>query len=124
MTQERDYLEYGLEHAGVIHYEVQMRMVTVEDNLAAIAEVGTESGMKITLAMLARAIVSLGAIPKEEITYQLLVQGLADIDYDTLVELQDRIKKKRQRAKPASSATDSSSSSSASTASGNPTSGQ
>lgn len=102
MSTGHIHLEYGLEHAGVVHYDVEMRLVTVADNIAAIEEVGTDSGIKITLSMLARAIVKLGSIPKSDITYQLLAENLADSDYDTLVALQEDIKKKRRRPKSGS----------------------
>lgn len=124
MMTERDQLLYGIEFKGELHYDVEMRIVTIQDNIEAIEEVGAQSGMRITDSMLRRAIVSVGAIPKEELTLDLLRAELVDEDYDVLTDLQDRIKKKRRRAKSGSPAIGSSSSSSAPSVSANPPSGQ
>jgi hypothetical protein len=64
-----------------------------------------------------------GTIPQDALTLDLLRAELADEEYDVLIDLQERIKKKRRRAKIASPATGSSSSSSAPSASASPTSG-
>lgn len=123
MMTERDHLLYGIEFGGELHYDVEMRLMTIQDNIAALEEVGPESGMRITDSMMRRAIVSVGAIPKEELTLDLLREQLGDDEYDVLTALQARIKKKRLRAKSASPATGNSSSSSALSESANQTSG-
>ncbi|WP_103046602.1 hypothetical protein [Castellaniella caeni] len=121
-TVERGELLYGLEYEGVVHYDVTMRLATIADNIAALEDVGAKSGISITVAMLARAIESIGTIPKRAITAELLIQGLADEEFDGLVELQARIKKKRMRSKHVSPDTGSSHSSLASTGSAKTTS--
>lgn len=123
MMTERDQLLYGIEYEGTLHYDVEMRIMTIQDNIAAIEEVGPQSGMRITDSMMRRAIVRVGTIPQDALTLDLLRAELADEEYDVLTDLQERIKKKRRRAKSASPATGSSSSSSAPTASASPTSG-
>lgn len=96
---EKGSLEFGIEHDGVLHYDVEMRLATVQDNIDALDEVGAKSGLRITLAMYARAIVSIGAIPRELITTTFLAENLADSDFDALGVIQGRIKKKRRSAK-------------------------
>lgn len=118
MMTDHEQLLYGLEYEGVMHYDVTMRLTTIADNIAALDEVGTSSGISITVAMLARAIVSIGTIPKESITAKLLIENLADEEFDVLVRLQDRIKKKRRRSKSDSADTVSSHSSLVNTDSG------
>ena len=124
MITERGQLMYGVEYEGKLHYDVEMRIVTIQDNIEALEEVGPQSGMRITDAMLRRAIVSVEGIPKEALTPDFLRAELADDEYDVLTALQASIKKKRLRANPGSSDTDSSSSSSESTESASPKSGQ
>src|SRR3546814_5769693 len=81
---ESGRLVYGIEYGGELHYDVQMRLMTVADNITAIEQVGGSSGMKITLVMMACAIERLGSIPKEAIPWEFLAKGLADSDFDTL----------------------------------------
>ena len=98
VTTEKTQLRYGVEYDGQMYYDVEMRLMTVADNLAAIEEVGGSSGMKITVSMMAHSIERLGDIPKEKITWEFLANSLADEDFDTLSALQARIKKKRMRS--------------------------
>ncbi|WP_054285950.1 hypothetical protein [Gulbenkiania mobilis] len=117
---EKDALQYGVEYpagSGQLHYDFELRLPTVGDNIAAIEELGVGSNLRLNTAMLARGLVKLGDIPPEAITYELLEQSLVDDDYDVLAEARERLKKKRMRPKPSSLACDSPSSSLANTAS-------
>jgi len=116
-------LMFGVEYpagSGQLHYDFEMRLPTVGDNIAAIEELGVGSNLRLNTAMLARALVKLGDIPREAITYTLLEQQMVDDDFDVLTEARERLKKKRMRPKSSSPACDSPSSSLASTASPSP----
>lgn len=117
---ENGSLMFGVEYpagSGQLHYDFEMRLPTVGDNIAAIEELGVGSNLRLNTAMLARALVKLGDIPREAITYTLLEQQMVDDDFDVLTEARERLKKKRMRPKNSSPACDSPSSSLASTAS-------
>lgn len=120
---EKDTLRYGVEYpagSGQLHYDFELRLPTVGDNIAAIEELGVGSNLRLNTAMLARGLVKLGDIPREAINYALLEQHLVDDDYDVLAEARERLKKKRMRPKPGSPASDSPSSPSVGTASPSP----
>ncbi|WP_293766580.1 hypothetical protein [uncultured Aquitalea sp.] len=120
---EKDTLLYGVEYpagSGQMHYDFELRLPTVGDNIVAIEELGVGSNLRLNTAMLARALVRLGDIPSEAITYELLDKELVDDDYDVLATARDRLKKKRMRPKPSLPASDSPSSPSASTVSPSP----
>lgn len=120
---EKDALQYGVEYpagSGQLHYDFELRLPTVGDNITAIEELGVGSNLRLNTAMLARALVKLGDIPREAITYELLDQNLVDDDYDVLAEARERLKKKRMRPNPNSPASDLPSLPSASTGSPSP----
>lgn len=120
---EKDALQYGVEYpagSGQLHYDFELRLPTVGDNIAAIEELGVGSNLRLNTAMLARSLVKLGDIPPEAITFELLEHNLVDDDYDVLSEARERLKKKRMRQKPSSPGSDSPSLPSASTDSPNP----
>lgn len=117
---EKNQLLYGVEYpaeSGQIHYDFELRLPTVGDNIAAIEKHGIGSNMRINTAMFASCLVKLGDIPAEAITYELLDQQMVDDDYDVLAAARDLLKKKRMRPKPSSADSGSPSSLSASTAS-------
>lgn len=118
---EKDELQYGVEYpagSGQMHYEFELRLPTVGDNIDAIEARSGSSNFRINTMMLAASLVKLGSIPREAITYDLLV-GMVDDDFDVMAEARDRLKKKRMRPKSNSAGSDSPSSSSAGTASPN-----
>lgn len=120
---EKKALLYGVEYpagSGQLHYDFELRLPTVGDNIAAIEAHGIGSNMRINTAMLASCLVKLGDIPAEAITYELLEQQMVDDDYDVLAAERDRLKKKRMRPNPSSAVSDSPSSPSASMASPSP----
>lgn len=99
---EKGQLLYGVEFpagSGVLHYDFEMRLPTVGDNIAAIEDQGVGSNMRLNAAMLARSLVALGSIPAEEISYTLLAQHMVDDDFDVLAAARDQLKKKRMRPK-------------------------
>lgn len=120
---EKDALLYGVEYpagSGQLHYDFELRLPTVGDNIAAIEAHGLGSNMRINTAMLASCLVRLGDIPAEAITFELLEQQMVDDDYDVLSAARERLKKKRMRPNPSSAASDSPSLPLASTASPSP----
>lgn len=122
MMIEKGSLDYGVEFpadSGEFHFDFEMRLPTIEDNVSAIEEVGTGSSLRMNVAMLARCLVSLGDIPTEAITTDLL-NTMVDDDYDVLSAARDALKKKRKRSNAASATIASPSSSSESTASPSP----
>ena len=116
MTQS-DKLVYGVEYEGTIHFDFELRLPMVADNIAALEEVGAQSNLRVNTAMYARCITKLGTIPQGEITYALLSNNLVDDDYDVLHAAVAELKKKRQALSQPSPTTDSPSLSSDRTAS-------
>ncbi len=103
---EHGSLEYGIEYpesSGKLHYDFEVRLGTIGENI------------DVNVAMLARCLVSLGTIPKEAITSDLLITAV-DTDYDVMMRAQDELKKKRKQPKLAAETTDSPDSSSLNTA--------
>ncbi|RQY36532.1 hypothetical protein DF116_20635 [Burkholderia stagnalis] len=120
---EKDSLEYGIEFppgSGELHYDFEIRLGTIGENIEVYEQPeiigGGVSNMRVNVAMLARCLVSLGSIPKEAITDELLATAV-DSDYDVMMKAQDDLKKKRKRPKQAAETTGSPDSSSPNTAS-------
>ncbi len=95
MITQTGKLVYGIEHSGKVHVDFELRLPTIGDNITALEEVGTESNLRLGVAMMAASIVSLGDIPAEEITFELLAKELVDDDYDVLKLAQTQLKKSR-----------------------------
>ncbi|GHD63869.1 hypothetical protein [Jeongeupia chitinilytica] len=120
---EQDSLLYGVEYppeSGQLHYDFELRLPVIGDNIAAIEAQGVSTNLRLNVAMMARGLVKLGDIPPEEITYELLEKGLVDDDFDVLAEAREKLKKKRMRPKPSLPISGLPSSPSASMASPNP----
>ena len=99
-------LQYGIEYpadSGILHFDFEMRLPTIDDNIAVYEDPkilgGGVSGMRVNAAMLARCLISLGTIPPEAITPELLGTGVDD-DYDVLENARMALKKKRSAQKP------------------------
>lgn len=86
-------LKVGLEFAGKTHTNFTIRAAKVKDTLEAMVEVGTESSLKFLLANYSRQILTLGDIPKEHITSNLL-SNLYDIDLAVIQEASQSLEKK------------------------------
>ncbi|WP_088158711.1 phage tail assembly protein [Achromobacter xylosoxidans] len=96
-------LSFGVEFDGKNHVEFELRLFTAGDNIAALMEVGPENGMRLSCAMLARALVRLGDIPKDALTYAFLAENLVDDDFDVLMLAQSELKKKLRLSSASSS---------------------
>lgn len=128
MTQS-DSLEYGIEYpadSGQLHYDFTIRLATVEDNINAYEHPsiigGGVSNMRVNAALVASCLVSLGEIPKEAMTPELIGTAV-DSDFDRLWAAQEALKKKRKRVSATSATSGEPSSSSANEASPKPKSG-
>lgn len=93
MMISKGKLKVGLEFAGKTHVEFSIRAPKVKDTLEAIDEVGESSGLKYLLATRARQILSLGDIPKDNITTELLGE-LYDVDLAVLQDSSEVLEKK------------------------------
>ncbi|MBE5529203.1 hypothetical protein A9J41_14715 [Laribacter hongkongensis] len=107
MMTEKGQLLYGLEWpagSGRLHFDFEVRLPTLGDNIAAIEEVGEASGLRVSAAITAKCIVRLGAIPAEDISLALLETGLVNSDFDAFDAAILSLKKKRMQSKPTSPA--------------------
>ncbi|EKN6935111.1 phage tail assembly protein [Salmonella enterica] len=113
-------LAVGVEYNGEFHRDFELRLSTVGDEIDA-SEMGIpDSGYYVGL--MALCLESLGTIPKEAITYDLL-RTMTSPDYSLLVQARDTLKKKMQPGKDDSGNTDLPASGSASTDTATQTSG-
>lgn len=97
---EKGRLQYGIEFGGKWHYDFEVRVPTVRDNIEAVEAYGGTSGIRVSFAMMVSSIVALGDIPKDKITFELLSDGLADADFDAIDQALLRVKKKREELQP------------------------
>ena len=93
---EKGRLQYGIEFGGKWHYDFEVRVPTVRDNINAVEKHGDASGIRVSFAMMVSSIVALGEIPNEKITFELLSDGLVDADFDAIDQALIRVKKKRE----------------------------
>ncbi len=110
----KDQLLDGVAFDDALHVEFEIRPATVEDQLCAIEDVAAESTdqdvdsgvheARIRLAMLVRQILSLGTIPRENISYAWLRNRLSPDDFDILYKKSEEARKKL-RALPKAGAT-------------------
>jgi len=100
MLTEKGRLQYGIEHDGQLHYDFEVRLPKVADNINALESVGGASGLRVETSIFASVLVSLGTIAKEQITYKLLAEGLLPEDYDAINDAVNRLKKKREKLNP------------------------
>ncbi|EQB2482238.1 hypothetical protein [Klebsiella quasipneumoniae] len=103
-------LLYGVPHGDTIHYDYTVTVPVIRHTVAALAATTESMGeaespaasMYYRAAIMAEVIESLGDLPKEEITAELLLDGLTDEDMDLLDAELTGLKKKRMRVLPAS----------------------
>lgn len=107
-------LPIGIFYQDKLHRDFTIRMSTVGDEIAVVEDGIPDSGTLV--GVLARCLTTLGSIPEEEITYQLLCDALVSEDYQALRAAQQEAKKKLSELRNASVITDSPSSDLASTA--------
>lgn len=115
MITQTGQLTYGIEYEGAVHFDFEIRVPTVADNIAALEEVGADSNLRVSTAIYARCLTKLGAIPQEALTYTFLSSGMVDDDFDVLSGAMTAVKKKLKESRTPSPTTDSPSSSSANT---------
>ncbi|MBQ0955082.1 hypothetical protein [Serratia symbiotica] len=108
-------LPIGVFYQGQLHRDFTIRMSTVGDEIAVVEDGIPDSGTLV--GVLARCLTTLGSIPEEEITYQLLCDALVSEDYQALRIAQQEAKKKLSELRNASVITDTPLSGLASTAS-------
>lgn len=103
-------LLYGVPHGDVILYDYTVTVPVIRHTVNALAATNeafgeTESpaaSMYYRVAVMAEVIESLGDLKKEDITAELLLDGLTDDDMDLLDAELAGLKKKRMRVLPAS----------------------
>ncbi|MCW3479740.1 hypothetical protein OL229_09215 [Neisseriaceae bacterium JH1-16] len=96
-------LDFGVEYppeSGKLHFDYELRLPMVGDNIAAIEEHGVASNLRINTAMIARCLTRLGNVPAKDIGYELLDAALVDEDFDVLTLAQGALKKKRMASSP------------------------
>lgn len=103
-------LLYGVPHGDAIHYDYTVTVPVIRHTIAALAATTEAMGesespaasMYYKAALMAEVIESLGDLPKEAITAELLLDGVMDDDMDLLDAELSGLKKKRMRVLPVS----------------------
>lgn len=111
--KESGSLMHGVQVGEQIHFTFTVHLPVVRDTMNALQttmeECGTTegpvAGMFYRVAVMASALESLGDIPTEEITPQLLRDELSDDDFELIDAQISAIKKKRMSLNPASQVT-------------------
>ncbi|HZX28564.1 MAG TPA: hypothetical protein VFF16_15945 [Telluria sp.] len=99
MKTEPFELDYGVEYQGALHYQGEVRLNTLQDEI----DLDQGDGFR-KVDMLACAIVRLGDIPAEMLTGTFLAGEIEPDDYIKIAEAQDRLKKKRREWRTANAA--------------------
>lgn len=118
-------LMYGVAVGDAIHYDYTVVLPVIRHTVNALAVTFEAMGetdsppaaMYYRAAVMAEALESLGPLTKEEITAELLLDGLTDEDFDLIDAELTGLKKKRMPSKPGSPDSGKSPSSSDNTAS-------
>nr|DAL47889.1 MAG TPA_asm: hypothetical protein [Caudoviricetes sp.] len=103
-------LLYGVPHGDAILYDYTVTVPVIRHTVNALAATNEAFGeadspaarMYYRVAVMAEVIESLGDLKKEDITAELLLDGLTDDDMDLLDAELAGLKKKRMREQPAS----------------------
>ncbi|WPU22563.1 hypothetical protein RI049_21445 [Cedecea neteri] len=122
---ETSKLLYGVKSGEKVHYDFAVRLPTVRDTIDALGQTdeacgtteGAAAGMYYRVAVMACALTTLGDLPPDEITPELLLNGLNDDDFDIIDAQIEAVKKKRMQQSSASPGSEPSSSPSGDTAS-------
>lgn len=93
-------LKYGILHNGAWHYDFAMHLLTVREDMAIDTQL---EGQARLLESYALSLDRLGDIPAEQISADILADGLVATDFDALFFAQELLAKKRLR--PSSTAT-------------------
>ncbi len=100
---EKHKLLYGVKIGDKVHFDFQVRLPVVRDTIEALRltheQCGTTEGAAAVtyyrVAVMASAITALGDLPEDEITPDLLLDGLCDEDFDLIDAQIEAVKKKR-----------------------------
>jgi len=93
-------LKYGILHNDGWHYDFAMHLLTVREDMAIDTQL---EGQARLLESYALSLDRLGDIPAEQISADILADGLVATDFDALFFAQELLAKKRLR--PSSTAT-------------------
>lgn len=93
-------LKYGIRHNGEWHYDFTMHLLTVREDMAIDTQL---EGQARLLESYALSLDRLGGIPAEQISADILADGLVATDFYALFFAQELLAKKRLR--PSSTAT-------------------
>lgn len=101
-------LIYGVEQGDAVHYDYTVVLPVIRHTVNALAATMESMGetespaasMFYRAAVMAEAMESLGTLAKEEITAEVLLDGLTDEDFDLIDAELAGIKKKRINSKP------------------------
>lgn len=98
MITSEGKLNVGIDYAGSTHVEFTIRAPKVKDTIESMAAVGKSDSLKFMLEMYSRQLISLGDIPKEHITPELL-SDLYDVDLAVIQEASQELEKKLMSVK-------------------------
>jgi hypothetical protein len=103
MLTVKGKLIHGVQHEGAVHTEFEMREATVRDAINAVDKLidagdNLSSNNMVRIYTAADQLLSLGSLPKNEITASLLLD-LPEDDLEPIFDAQDALVKKRKDAK-------------------------
>lgn len=121
---EKSALLHGIQAGGKVHFDFTVGLPVVRDTIEALRLTdeacgttdGAAAGMYYRVAVMACALTSLGDLPKDDITPELLLENLSDDDFDIIDAEISAVKKKRMDLRSKSPDTGSSPSPSENTA--------
>lgn len=94
MITEKFTLPIGVEYAGKVHREGELRLRQVKDMVAATGSALVNADKNnFEICCLASQIITLGDIPKENITGELIAEMYED-DFDALTEAAQKTRKR------------------------------
>lgn len=95
----------GIERDGTLHRNFELRAATIADAIASIEKAGPgASHLKLRVYKAAEQMVSLGGLPKEDITGEFLL-SLPEDDVEPIFNAQDELEKKQKGLSKTSSPT-------------------
>lgn len=96
MITVKGQLICGVEREGVKHRDFELRGATIADAIASVEKAGhNASHLRLRIFKAAEQMASLGNLPKEEITGELLL-SLPEDDVEPIYNAQDELEKKRK----------------------------
>jgi hypothetical protein len=96
MITEKCTLPIGIEYEGKVHRDVEMRPSLVRDSIDAVEDDRAQRNESyLGLVILSKQIVSLGAIPHDRITQELLM-GMYEPDLVAIRNASERLKNRLQ----------------------------